>query len=102
MSIKSLKTARLGGIKTMVGLFPLSAALLASVFLNGSLNQQKQEELFKSACEKLSRNDYENALNFFQQSRETFTFTLKIFRIFKQNKDYLNSSDIEEKNSGEF
>ncbi|MFZ5951086.1 MAG: hypothetical protein ACOYXC_10300, partial [Candidatus Rifleibacteriota bacterium] len=28
--------------------------------------------------------------------RKTFTFTLKVFRIFKRNEDYLNSSDIDE------
>ncbi|MFZ5949621.1 MAG: hypothetical protein ACOYXC_02865, partial [Candidatus Rifleibacteriota bacterium] len=67
MSIKPLKRARLGGIKALVGLFLLSAALIAGLVLNGSLNQQSQEELVKSAYEKFNQNDYESALDNFQQ-----------------------------------
>ncbi len=96
MNIKQkIINSRRGGLKAIIALLMLLLALVAGIVLNGSLSQEKQESLLNTAYASFNQADYEKAFQLFNEARETYTFTLKSYRLVRSG-EYVSAEDLGE------
>lgn len=95
IEIQAFSRPRRGGMKVFLGLFLLFAALIAGLYLNGSLVQEKQRVLLEDGYAQLNRGDYEKAYSLFRDAGENFTLTLKAYRALKRG-DFFTQNDLGE------
>ncbi|MDN5278197.1 MAG: hypothetical protein PWR01_2162 [Clostridiales bacterium] len=92
----SVVNKRRGGLKVIVALIVLVGALLIGIFLNGSLAQEKQQNLLAKGYEQYNDGDLDAALKSFSDAAETFSFTLSFYRTLKSSDQYVTQNELGE------
>ncbi|GAB4281149.1 MAG: hypothetical protein Kow0029_26130 [Candidatus Rifleibacteriota bacterium] len=96
MNIDRNLTARQGAVKAIIGILVLVVALIAGIALKGSLNQETQTSLLAKGYESFSAGKYDDAYKSFEEALKTFTFTLKVYRIFKGSENHMTRQELNE------